>query len=382
MLAIPPSSDICVDTVRVDCDDAAALPEALCRAWEQLSADSAEPSCFLEYWFALPSLVYLRDALPVRVLSVWAGGELVGVMPLATAHRYGRIPVRHTVNWQSGQSFYAAPLIRVGWVEPFWRAVIDTLDAAPWAPSFLSIGGIAESGAAHRGLQAVARKRGRPCPIVYRQVRALLASHLEPDAYLDAAIRSKKRKELRRLRNRLDELGVVAFRSLGPYDDLSAWLADFLTLEAGGWKGADGAAFANTPQSTAFFNAMMRGAHAAGTLDFQRIDLDGRTIAMLINFHRPPGSFSFKIAYDETLARFSPGVLIELENVKRVLTNPALEWMDSCAVADHPMINGLWMERRSIVQVSVPLKGARRRMIYTACRALERGSATVRGWRR
>ena len=387
MLAVPPSSDIRVDTIsvdafRVDCDDAVALPKALCRAWEHLSADSAEPSCFLEHWFALPSLAHLRGALPVRVLSVWAGEELVGVMPLATAHRYGRIPVRHTVNWQSGQSFYVAPLIRTGWVELFWRAVIDTLDAAPWAPSFLSIVGIAEGGAVHRGLKAVAGECGRPCPIVHRQSRALLASQLTPDAYLDAAIRSKKRKELRRLRNRLDELGLVTFRSFGPDDDLSAWLTDFLILEAAGWKGADGAAFANAPQSTAFFNAMMRGAYATGTLDFQRIDLDGCAIAMLINFHRPPGSFSFKIAYNETLARFSPGVLIELENLKRVLNNPALEWMDSCAAADHPMINSLWMERRSIVQVSVALKGARRRMIYSACRALERGSAALRRWRR
>jgi len=74
MLAVPPSSDIRVDTIsvdafRVDCDDAVALPKALCRAWEHLSADSAEPSCFLEHWFALPSLAHLRGALPRHLVA-------------------------------------------------------------------------------------------------------------------------------------------------------------------------------------------------------------------------------------------------------------------------------------------------------------------------
>jgi hypothetical protein len=151
-----------------------------------------------------------------------------------------------------------------------------------------------------------------------------------------------------------------------------------MQLEAAGWKGVEGAAFANTAQSTKFFEAIMHGAYDAGVLDFQRIDLDGRAIAMLINFIRPPGSFSFKIAYDETLARFSPGVLIELENLTRVLADPNLSWMDSCAAADHPMINSLWRERRKIVQVTVPLKGFRRRTFYLIGRGLERSSAALR----
>ena len=41
------------------------------------------------------------------------------------------------------------------------------------------------------------------------------------------------------------------------------------------------------------------------------------------------------------------------------------------------MIDSLWTERRSIVRVTVPLKGARRRAIYAVCRALERGSAAA-----
>jgi hypothetical protein len=55
-----------------------------------------------------------------------------------------------------------------------------------------------------------------------------------------------------------------------------------------------------------------------------------------------------------------------------------IDWMDSCAAENHPMINSLWAQRREIVRISVPLKGKRRRATFAACRTLERASAFVR----
>src|SRR3546814_17447957 len=61
-----------------------------------------------------------------------------------------------------------------------------------------------------------------------------------------------------------------------------------------------------------------------GRLHFLRMDLDGRAIAMLVNFRHGEGAFSFKIAFDEALGRFSPGVLIEIANLQAVLGDPAI----------------------------------------------------------
>jgi hypothetical protein len=155
----------------------------------------------------------------------------------------------------------------------------------------------------------------------------------------------------------------------------------YLSLEAAGWKGERGAAFANGAATRSFFHRMMAGAWATGRLEFLRLDLNGEAIAMLINFRTPPASWSYKIAYDERLSRFSPGVMIEIENLMRVLADPEIDWMDSCAVEDHPMINSLWAERRQIVQISVPLSGLKRRATYALCRAAEEASARVRAWR-
>ena len=169
-------------------------------------------------------------------------------------------------------------------------------------------------------------------------------------------MRQKKRKELRRLQNRLAELGEVAFaQPRRARTSSTAWCDAFLALEKAGWKGGAGTALACAARDRGLLPRGRRAARwAAGRLQFLRLDLDGRPIAMLVNFLTPPGAFSFKTAFDEDYARFSPGVLIQLENLD-ILDRGDIAWMDSCAAEDHPMIDSLWRERRAIVRVTVPL---------------------------
>lgn len=347
-------------------------------AWQRLAQRASEPNPFHEHWFLGPALEHLRDGNTIWLATAWAGEELVGVLPLSRRANYGRTPIAHLGNWLHYQCFMGAPLIARGFEHDFWHALIRELDGADWAQYLLSFAALDEQGPVHAGLIEAATALGRPSPVVHRFSRALLAGKRDTDTYLAAVMRPKKRKELRRLANRLAELGTVGFRTLDDRDELDGWCADFLALEAAGWKGTRGAAMANTPQTIGFFKSVLLGAFEADRLDFQRLDLDGRPIAMLINFLTPPGAWSFKIAYDENLARFSPGVMIELENLPRVLGNGAIDWMDSCAVENHPMIESLWAERRSIVQISVPLAGWRRGIAWRVCRIAENTAAWLR----
>jgi hypothetical protein len=89
------------------------------------------------------------------------------------------------------------------------------------------------------------------------------------------------------------------------------------------------------------------------------LSLNGRTIAYKCNFLAGRGSFAFKIAFDEEYARYSPGVLLEYENIRLLHERAGVEWMDSCASPDRMMINQLWPERRTIQTVAVATgKGA------------------------
>jgi CelD/BcsL family acetyltransferase involved in cellulose biosynthesis len=367
-------------TARFETADAMRLTDA--KAWDALVAQAAEPNPFLERWFLIPAIDHLPSDDIVRFACVEEDGRLIGMFPLTSNSHYGRMPVSHITNWTHYQCFLGAPLIAKGHEQAFWSVLLTALDAAPWATSFISLTLLDPAGPVCAGLIAAAAAQGRTAPIVHRHQRALLAGGMDAEAYLSTHVRGKKRKEWRRLANRLEDLGAVEFRVLDDAGQLAQWCDDFLALEAAGWKGERGAALGNHDGTRAFFTNMMAGALAAGRLEFQRLDLDGRAIAMLINFMTPPGSWSFKIAYDEELARFSPGVMIELRNMERVLGAPEIHWMDSCAIEDHPMIDSLWVGRREMVQISVPLFGLRRKAAWIVCRAAETGFARFKNLNR
>lgn len=353
---------------------AEALAE-LAPEWIVLADAASEPNPYAEHWFVAAALQTLAGRNDVRLLEVRRGEALIGLLPVALRRGYAHLPVRFVQNWVHDQMFLGMPLVAAGEERSFWAAVLDRLDGAGWAPGLFHVCGLVEDGPVHRGL--LAARRGLT---VHRRVRALLDSALTPDAYYAQAVRQKKRKEIRRLQSRLAELGPVRARTLDDPAQLGSWCSTYLALEKEGWKGEAGSSFAAAAGTEAFFRDVVQSAQVAGRLQFLRLDVGETCIAMLVNFLTPPGSFSFKTVFNEAWARFSPGVMIQLENLK-ILDDPGVRWMDSCAAENHPMINGLWTERRSIVRVSVPLKGARRRAIYALCTGLERLSAAARARR-
>lgn len=369
-MAHPQAAQVTVDVVPLS-----AIPAAWHAAWDDLVTAATEPNPFYERWFLTPAIAHLQPDDGARMIAIWKGRILIGLLPVTAHGKYGRAPIRHVENWAHYHCFYAAPLVRSGQENAFWQAALALLDAADWAPGFLHLTGLDAAGPVLHALKATRR-----ADIVHRSERAMLQSALPPTAYYETHIRKKKRKDIGRLQSRLREEGDVRFEVLSDDAALESWIDDFLALEAAGWKGREGSALGANPGTAAFFREAVRGAQRERRLEILRLTVDGRPIAMLINFLTPPGSFSFKIAFDESYARFSPGVLIQIENL-RVLERSEIAWMDSCAAEDHPMINSLWAERREIVRVTVPLAGAKRQAIFHAARALETVATIVRGKR-
>jgi CelD/BcsL family acetyltransferase involved in cellulose biosynthesis len=84
-----------------------------------------------------------------------------------------------------------------------------------------------------------------------------------------------------------------------------------------------------------------------------------RPAALKCNLIAGDEVFCFKIAYDESLSRFSPGVQLE-ERMVQVFHEqmPETRVLDSCASPDNDMINRLWPDRRPLVSYAVPAVGA------------------------
>ncbi|MCB2080758.1 MAG: GNAT family N-acetyltransferase [Novosphingobium sp.] len=331
--------------------------------WDDLANAASEPNPFFESWYLLPALHAFDPHGEIEVLHVSLDGKLCGLLPITRTHRYYHLPLPNLSAWVHQNCFLGAPLVRAGHEGSFWEAVLAWADDNPRTGLFLHLPHLPLDGPLHAALIEVAGAQGRPNALVYREDRALLRSTLTPEAYLEGALSGKKRKELRRQFNRLCDEGAVAFERHADGTSLDTWIDAFLDLEAAGWKGNAGSALQCDVRTERLFRESLQGAAERGKLERLALTLNGRPVAMLATFLTPPGAFSFKTAFDETLSRFSPGVLLQRENLN-ILNREDIGWTDSCASADHPMIDHIWRERRAIGRISVAIGGTVRRAVF------------------
>ncbi|WP_081590497.1 GNAT family N-acetyltransferase [Blastomonas sp. AAP53] len=359
------------DGLRLALHDPATLDAGFVTGWRRLADAASEPNAFHAPEFLAPAIAHCDGLHRASLAALHVDGQLCGLMPIAREAYYGRWPVPHSQNWRHPNCFLGTPLIRAGHERAFWQTLLADLDRNPRAGLFLHLHGIATDGPVFAALQQLCTDQRRACDIVLAEERAMLATDLPGPAYYEQVVRKKKRKELARLRNRLAEMGEVQTVQGCADAGLDAWLDEFLALEQSGWKGRNGSALADMPETRGLLLAATRQAHAAGRLHLIAMRLDGRPIAMLINFLSPPGGFSFKTAFAEDFARFSPGVLLQIDNLD-ILAEQGLDWMDSCAAEGHPMIDSLWAERRHVGRVSIGLKGFARPALFALFRQGER----------
>ncbi|QOV95351.1 GNAT family N-acetyltransferase [Novosphingobium sp. ES2-1] len=346
--------------------------------WQALAESASTPNPFFEPWYLIPSLEAFDPQGTKRLLTVEIGGELAALMPLTRPRRYGRWPLPHLASWLHPNAFLGVPLVRAGCERVFWQALLQWADEAATREQalFLHLPAMPLEQPLTAALFELSELQGRKAALVMREQRAMLHSPLSPDLYLERALTGKKRKELRRQHARLAEQGALAFERQLDATDLESWIEQFLLLERRGWKGTSGSAMACASTTESLFRKALVEAAGIGRLERLALTLDGRPIAMLANFLTPPGSFSYKTAFDEDFARFSPGVLLQRENLA-LLSRPDISWCDSCAAPDHPMIDSLWTERRPIGRISVAIGGSIRRRFFETLLSLELGRNPV-----
>ena len=159
----------------------------------------------------------------------------------------------------------------------------------------------------------------------------------------------KRRKEWGRLERRLAERGRLETRVAA--DDEA--IERFLALEAKGWKGARATALAANSRRGAFAREMLTNFSRAGQLRIHELTLDGAAIGAGVELRAARRSFFWKIAYDETYAAYSPGVLLTRALTAKLAEEGAVDLVDSCAQPGHPMIERLWADRLDFVDLAV-----------------------------
>lgn len=330
-------------------------------AWNNLAANTIEPNVFFEPWMLLPAARAYADETNLRFLLVYSRARsvanspviLIGLLPLERVSRWLGLPVASYRLWTYPHCYLGTPLIRAGYEDECLAVIFDWLANTQGGPALVEFNTVSAGGRFNQALMRQLQARNAAAFVGAFKTRAVFRQGANADAFLRSGIAGRHRKELRRRSSRLAELGTVAVRMLEPTDDAAQWVEQFLDLERRGWKGRGGTALDATKADRAFFRSLVEAAFRQGRLQMLALTLDGRPIAMKCNLLAGNGGFAFKIAYDEAYARFSPGVLLEVEMVRALHQPGAPAWMDSCAVPDHFMINRLWPDRTSIHSVLV-----------------------------
>lgn len=326
-------------------------------AWEDLARSAADPNVFYEPWMFLPALRTLGEGGEFHIVAVLRGPgkrkDMCGFFPLVRRRGFKGLPLAVLGMWQHRYCFSCTPLVRSGCESEVLALLFDHLRRAPRTASLIEFPLLRADGPFQHALGTHLQTTDTLSHVSELYCRALIEPRADADGYILNALNNKRRTEYRRLEKRLGELGRLEHRRLEKEDDLDGWIADFLQLEGSGWKGEEGTALGSKEPDRAFFREIAAGAFTRGKLQMLGLYLDGKPLALKCNLVSGTGSFAFKIAYDEQYARYSPGVLLELANVRALHEDRSIHWMDSCAIAQHFMINRLWTERRLIQSLVV-----------------------------
>jgi CelD/BcsL family acetyltransferase involved in cellulose biosynthesis len=284
--------------------------EARAAAWDRLVADAATPNPFYARRVVSAHVAH-GLAADLRFVVVHRGESLLALLPFRPrGARLGLWRRAHGA-WISPYIVTSAPLLAREGLQDHAELLLNGLAMAGplWLMPLLPV-----ESAAGAVLRAALGARGWPSQVMSPFGRAVLDGR-DAVSY-EAHVGANRRKDLRRRRRRLGELGHLKVDSFVHGEGLQRAVEEFLALELRGWKGAVGTALASRTQTASFLRSAFRDSSGPVTCRADILSLDGRPIAVSLALVCGGTAYLFKTAYDESLRRYAPGVLLEDDIVR------------------------------------------------------------------
>lgn len=340
--------------------DSAALAEHVA-AWEDLVAAALEPNVFYEPWMLLPAFQAFGNGKDIRFVLVFAPNPnhplglplLCGFFPLERQSRYKGLPIGALSLWQHTHCYLCTPLLRTEYAHQALATFFDWLGSDPRRPPLLELKTVHGEGPFHQLLVDHLHEHTTLPFVSSCYTRAFFRPRQDGNAYVQASLKGRHRRGLKRLERLLAETGQMQYLALEAGDDIEAWIEAFLQIEASGWKGRVGTALACTKADQTFFRAVTKEAFRHDRLLMFALHHNGCPIALNCYYRGGEGCYFFKPAFDESYAAFSPGRLLEVETIRRLHAWPGIQWADSCTSPNNELMNGIWMDRRTIMTVLI-----------------------------
>jgi Acetyltransferase (GNAT) domain len=323
---------------------------------EYLSWRAIEPNIFFNPRFLAPAMPRLEDR-EIRFITVRDENDdmsrLRFLMPFSVERSGLGLGPQVLRAWSSPFAPLGTPLLDrddpVGVLED----VLDILGRKHLKlPDVLVIPDIAEGGPVANALHTAAIGRNLSITAINQRLRPMLAYGEDPDEYFKTAMSSSHLRGFRSKLKKLHSEGAITFNEARDPVDVRRRTEEFLALEA----------FARE----ALYKLAERDMCRVHTLD-----LNGKAIASLIVLREAGTAYTWKTAYNEDYAKYSPGTLLMMETTKLLLDDPNIMRTDSLSVPDHPVMSRLWKERQSLVTLVIGLAPGSDRTVRQAASQIQ-----------
>jgi len=135
------------------------------------------------------------------------------------------------------------------------------------------------------------------------------------EAFVDS-LSTKKWRELRRRRRRLEEEGEVEFDTSDGQADLDRLLSEGFAVEDSGWKADQGTAIASDRGVERFYREVACWAANEGMARVSFLRVGGKAIAFDLSFVDGGSEWLLKTGFNRAWARYSPGTLLRAEALR------------------------------------------------------------------
>ncbi|TVR11319.1 MAG: GNAT family N-acetyltransferase [Salinarimonadaceae bacterium] len=335
--------------------------------WMDLCGRTAEDNVYYTPNYALAILDANIPPGDVIFLTAWEDDDLIGLLPV-TRQRFA-LPILGPCGgaWRTKYTFGCIPLIDSARREAATRLLLDgmsSLGRGEWILPTVN----AQGPACEAWIRELDR-RGAPWLFMNAFQRASIAPACAYDEYLRLHIAPKRRREIQRNARRLQELGKFAFESHTEGEGLERAVSSFLELEAAGWKGRAGTALACDPASVAFAREAFASRAGRSSCRADMITIDGKPVAIGLTVFDGRTGFTVKCCYDEELRSFSPGIVLELEVIRSLLTDKWAKRLDAATAGSH-VVDGLWPDRIEVADLVFSLAPRHARARLTALESM------------
>jgi len=165
----------------------------------------------------------------------------------------------------------------------------------------------------------------------------------------------KRKQRMNKAWEHLAALGRLEFRQTNTVDTAQAVLDDHLLLEDRCWKGKKGTSILSDSSATSFVKSAVANLIKKGDCTIHTLCLNDQAIASMIMLNKSGYYYPWKIAFDETYAKFSIGNLLTVHVNGLLSQDSGFSSLDSLASDLNQTARRFWPDELELCDMTIGL---------------------------